>query len=73
MEEPTKIYSSNDPVKAQLIQSFLEKNKIEARILDRKDSAYVMLGEIAVFVDKKNADKARELVQKSEPESEDDL
>ncbi|TVR77791.1 MAG: DUF2007 domain-containing protein [Saprospirales bacterium] len=72
MEDFTKIYSSNDPVKAKLIQGLLEKNGMEAHILDRKDSAYVMLGEVAVFVPAKDADKALEILDEVDFELDED-
>lgn len=66
MEELTKVYASSDPIKADLVQSYLSKNGVESRLLDRKDSAYVMLGEVAVFVAAKDVEKARKLIEKSE-------
>lgn len=72
MEDFTKIYSSDDPVKAKLIQGLLEKNGLEAHILDRKDSAYVMLGEVAVFVPAKDAEKALDIVDEVDFEVDED-
>ncbi len=66
MEDPTKVFASNDPVKTKLIQGLLERNGIESSLLDRKDSAYVMLGEVAVFVDKKDEEKAKDLIEKTD-------
>nr|MBS0037883.1 DUF2007 domain-containing protein [Saprospiraceae bacterium] len=64
MEDLTKVFASSDPIRADLVQSFLSKNGIKSNLLDRKDSAYVMLGEVAVFVHSKDAEKARELIEK---------
>ncbi len=71
MEDLTKVFASSDPVKAQLIQSLLHKNGLEASVLDKKDSAYVMLGEAAVFVASKDAATARKLIEEFEAEDED--
>jgi phosphate uptake regulator len=70
MEDLTKVFASSDPVKAQLIQSLLHRNGVEASVLDKKDSAYVMLGEAAVFVASKDAAKAREIIEEFEAEDE---
>jgi hypothetical protein len=72
MEDLTKVFASNDPVKAKLIQGLMERNGIESRILDRKDSAYVMLGEVAVFVGEKDVSKARDLIENTNFEDGDD-
>ena len=71
MEDLTKVFASSDPIKAQLIQSMLHKNGLEASVLDKKDTAYVMLGEAAVFVASEDAAKARKLIEEFEAEDED--
>ncbi|TVQ48875.1 MAG: hypothetical protein EA362_05380 [Saprospirales bacterium] len=70
MEDLTKVFASSDPIKAQLIQSMLHKNGMEASVLDKKDTAYVMLGEAAVFVASEDAVKARKLIEEFEAEDE---
>jgi hypothetical protein len=50
MKDWIKIYSSSQLALASMIVDVLNQNEVPARLLDRKDSAYVFLGEAEVYV-----------------------
>jgi len=50
MEDWIKIYSSNQLALSSMIVGVLNQQEVPAKLLDRKDSAYVFLGEAEVYV-----------------------
>lgn len=50
MNDWVKIYSSEQPYKCNIVKALLDEYNIEYSELDRKDSAYTMLGEIEIYV-----------------------
>ena len=44
------LYSSTDPVEAEILQHILLKNNIPAVNINRKDSSYLMFGTIDLYV-----------------------
>ena len=44
------LYSTADPVRAAIVRGRLEENQIPVTVIDKKDSSYVFLGEIEVWV-----------------------
>lgn len=57
----TKIYTTSDPIKAELIKQLLEENDIEAVLLNKQDSSY-LFGEVQVMVLESNSLKAQQIV-----------
>jgi hypothetical protein len=66
MEENMKeVYSANDEYKVDIIREVLSENKIESLVLNQKGSA-LLLGEIHLYVNEKDEDKALEIISKHE-------
>ena len=65
----TKIYTSTDPFKIELLKGFLDQNTIVAMSINKKDSSYLAFGEIELLVDAKDVMKAKILIKKQEDES----
>jgi len=58
-----RVFSTTKEHKAGLIIDLLEKNDIKAVKLSEKDSAFVMFGDIDVFVNNDDEQKALELIK----------
>lgn len=57
-----EVFAADKQYKINLIKELLEEKKIECFILNQKGSA-LLLGNIQIYVDKKDEEKARELIQ----------
>jgi len=57
-----QVYSTNQMFQAELFKQVLEDHKIEAVILNKKDSSY-KFGEIEVYVKNDNVMKAKMLAK----------
>jgi hypothetical protein len=71
--EWVKVYAANDEVQAELVNATLHAAGIETRVLDKKDSAYVMIGEVHIYVEEGNLEKARKLLIEDERFDDDKL
>ncbi|MDR0765630.1 MAG: DUF2007 domain-containing protein [Odoribacteraceae bacterium] len=58
MENWTSVFTTTVEYTAEEVKCLLEQEGIPAVILNHKDSAYVMLGEINVMVNKDDAERA---------------
>lgn len=61
-ENLVEVFAADKQYKVNLIKELLEENKIECFILNQKGSA-LLLGNVQIYVDKKDEDKAREIIQ----------
>lgn len=50
MKDWIKIYANNNLATAMMVNDLLIQNEVPAKLLDRKDSSYVFLGEIEIYV-----------------------
>lgn len=64
----TKVYTTSDPVTAEIIKQGLIENDIAAVIMNKKDSSYQTFGTIEVLVNKKDIDAAEAYIQSTEIE-----
>ena len=62
----TKIYSTEELFKAELIKNLLINNSIEAILINKKDSSYVMIGDVEIYVKQEEAMKAANIIEKDE-------
>ena len=46
----SKVYESKKPYRAEMVMDILEQEGIKAIVLDRKDSAYYIFGQLEVHV-----------------------
>lgn len=60
-----KLYSGTDTFKAQLFKEKLEAFDIPCVLMDQKDSAYVMIGEVSLYVHESNFLKALNIIKDS--------
>lgn len=58
----TLVYSTDNDFRAQMLEQLLNDNDIPVVLINKKDSAYVILGEIEVYVPSEFAVKAIHLL-----------
>ncbi|MDP4281688.1 MAG: DUF2007 domain-containing protein [Bacteroidota bacterium] len=58
------IYSTTEPYKAEMLHSLLEMEEIESVVVNKKDSSYLMFGEVEVYVNRENLLKAKGIVKR---------
>ena len=58
-----EVFSADDMYKINIMQEMLAEEKIESTVLNQKGSA-LLLGEIHLYVDKKDEAKALEIIRK---------
>lgn len=63
-----KVYTTQDPVTAEIIKQGLIENDIAAVIMNKKDSSYQTFGIIEVLVNKKDFDTADAYIKSTESE-----
>ncbi|MDR2413953.1 MAG: DUF2007 domain-containing protein [Odoribacteraceae bacterium] len=68
MENWTSVFTTTVEYIAEEVKSLLEAANIPAVILSHKDSAYVMLGEINVMVNKDDAERAARVIAENRSE-----
>lgn len=51
MSKWSKIYESKKPYRAEIVKDILEQHDIKAIVMNRKDSAYDIFGQIEVHVE----------------------
>jgi hypothetical protein len=60
------IYTSTLPHKVSIVKAVLEDNQITSFEINKKDSAYIAIGEIDLYVQTKDAVLAEFLIKKHE-------
>lgn len=63
-----KIYRTQQEYKADILLEVLEENEIEGVIINKKDSSYVVIGDVEVYVHIDNEEKAKQIVETFELE-----
>ncbi len=62
MKSWSKIYSTDNYAEASIIKGMLEENNIQAILLNKQDSSYLLFGEIELYVSVHFKDVAIHLV-----------
>ncbi|MFT6960304.1 MAG: hypothetical protein ACJAWV_000001 [Flammeovirgaceae bacterium] len=62
MKDWKKVFSSSNHFQASLVQQVLENNELQAILLNKKDSAYGVFGEVEIYVSKKNVMQALKII-----------
>ncbi|HRH67049.1 MAG TPA: DUF2007 domain-containing protein [Bacteroidia bacterium] len=57
------IYSSEKQHLADIVQAVLRDNGIESVSMDKRDSSYITIGEIELYVTSENATLARSIIE----------
>ncbi|MEY4279619.1 MAG: hypothetical protein RL377_1623 [Bacteroidota bacterium] len=63
MNDWKKVFSTSDLASAALVTGILNENEIPAKVLDKKDSAFVFMGKAEVYVPSINEHTALELIK----------
>lgn len=58
-------YTSNKSHHIEIIKAVLEENGIESYAVDKRDSAYVTIGDIELYVDVKDAPLAKIIIDQN--------
>ncbi len=58
------LYSTRLLYKAEILKSVLEENEIQAVIINKQDSAYVIIGEIEVYVKRDDMVNAYQILKR---------
>lgn len=60
-----KVYGSEMEHKVNIVKKILEDNSIPAVILNKKDSSYISIGEIELYVRNENANLAGFIIKEN--------
>ncbi|WP_442589637.1 putative signal transducing protein [Pedobacter sp. AW31-3R] len=63
-----KVYTTQNPVTAEIIKQSLIEDDIAAVIMNKKDSSYQTFGLIEVLVNKKDFDRAEAVIKATDSE-----
>jgi hypothetical protein len=61
-----RVYFTDKPHLIQIAKSILEENHIESIIVDKRDSSYIAIGDLELFVKDDDAVLAKFLLQNKE-------
>ena len=64
MKNPVKLCSSNQSFEIEILKAKLEEKGIDSYILNKQDSAYVVIGEIELYVEESDLAKAKDIIGK---------
>ncbi len=62
-ENWVKVYSSRSLASAEIIKSMLLENDLDAVLLNKLDSSYLAFGQAEVYVNSKNEEVAKKLIE----------
>ncbi|MDL2228328.1 DUF2007 domain-containing protein [Bacteroidales bacterium OttesenSCG-928-K03] len=66
MEETIKlVYTTDKEYQANIILALLEESNIKGNIINKQDTAYKTFGDIELYVNEKDYDKAKEIVDQA--------
>ena len=61
-----KIYTTDKAYQADMLIELLDENEIKGVIINKRDSSNIAFGNIAVFINKEDKDKALAIIKNSE-------
>lgn len=62
----TNIYVSNKMHLVEIVKAVLADNNIHSVVVDKRDSSYISLGDIEVYVSEENAILARVIIEQNQ-------
>ncbi|MEM1135255.1 MAG: DUF2007 domain-containing protein [Bacteroidota bacterium] len=63
MDNWQKVYSTSDTLRAEIVKSTLEAHKIQAIILNKRDSSYNDFGQREIYVSQENHGAALTIIE----------
>ncbi len=60
------IYTSSIEHQAQIVQAVLADNEIKAVLMNKKDSAYTMIGDVELYVNSNDVLRAKHIIKENE-------
>jgi len=63
MENWKCVYTTDQAYKAELVKAYLANEDIEALVFNKKDSAYIIFGDVEVYVQPDDENMATELIK----------
>ncbi len=60
------IYFSNQLHKIEIVRSVLNDHEIKSVVIDKRDSSYIMVGDIEVYVSNEDAILAKIIIEQNE-------
>ena len=60
-----KVYSTDQNYQANIVNMKLRDNGIESVVIKKKDSVFLVFGDIEVYTDQKDAEKARKIIEEN--------
>lgn len=58
-----KVLTTTEVYKAKVVEALLKEKNIACHILNKQDSAYVMIGEIEIYVQQGDKEQVMEIIQ----------
>jgi len=65
-EQWDMVFSSSKLYQAEIMKSVLEDENISSVIVNKQDSAYIVIGEIELYVKKEDILKAKQIINRSQ-------
>lgn len=65
-----KVYTTSDPVTAEIVKQGLIENDIAAIVMNKRDSSYLTFGVIEVLVNEKDAERAETFINSTDAAAE---
>ena len=62
-----KIFTTAQPYRAEVARQVLEEAGIQAVVINKKDSSYLVFGEAEVYVKQDDVIRAKQLIKTMEP------
>lgn len=62
-DEWIKVFTTQELFKAKILEAKLKENDIECYIMNKQDSAYVMIGRIEIYTKEADVEQAKELIE----------
>lgn len=60
------IYFSNQMHKIEIVRSVLNDNNIKSVVIDKRDSSYIMVGDVEVYVSHEDAILAKIIIEQND-------
>jgi hypothetical protein len=60
------VYFSNQLQRIEIVRSLLDEHNIKNVVIDKRDSSYIMVGDIEIFVPLEDAILAKIIIEQSE-------